>query len=61
MDIKKKLTIAALLFCSIAINAQHKLSSPNGNFEMQFSLNAQGTPVYELAYKGQAIIKPSTL
>lgn len=61
MNIKRNLIIAALLFCSLAINAQHKLSSPDGNFEMQFSLNAQGTPVYELAYKGQTIIKPSTL
>ena len=61
MNIKRNLIIAALLFCSLAINAQHKLSSPDGYFEMQFSLNAQGTPVYELAYKGQTIIKPSTL
>ena len=61
MNIKRNLTIAALLFCSMAISAQHKLSSPDGNFEMQFSLNANGTPVYELAYKNQPVIKPSTL
>ena len=61
MNFKRNLSIAALLICAIAVNAQHKLSSPDGNFEMHFSLNTKGAPVYELTYKGKTIIKPSTL
>ena len=61
MNFKSNLSIAALLICAITINAQHKLSSPDGNFEMHFSLNTKGAPVYELTYKGKTIIKPSTL
>ena len=61
MNFKRNLSSAALLICAITINAQHKLSSPDGNFEMHFSLNTKGAPVYELTYKGKTIIKPSTL
>ena len=61
MNFKRNLSIAVLLICAITINAQHKLSSPDGNFEMHFSLNTKGAPVYELTYKGKTIIKPSTL
>ena len=61
MNFKRNLSIAALLICAITINAQHKLTSPDGNFEMHFSLNTKGAPVYELTYKGKTIIKPSTL
>ena len=42
------------------VNAQ-KLTSPDGNFIMNFSLNQEGAPVYELTYKNKAVIKPSTL
>ena len=41
------------------VNAQ-KLTSPDGNFIMNFSLNQEGAPVYELTYKNKAVIKPST-
>ncbi len=57
---KKIVCIAALLLCTFAIVAQ-ELSSPNGNFKMNFSLDASGTPVYSLAYKGKPVIKPSKL
>lgn len=52
------LLIALCLF--FAVHAQ-QLSSPNGNFRMDFSLTAQGSPSYHLTYKGREIIKPSTL
>ncbi|MDR1683479.1 MAG: glycoside hydrolase family 97 protein [Candidatus Symbiothrix sp.] len=42
------------------INAQN-LTSPNGNFSMNFSLSDDGSPVYQLNYKGKEIIKPSKL
>ena len=42
-------------------HAQEKLSSPDGNLTMSFSLDMQGSPVYELSYKGKTVIKPSKL
>ena len=41
--------------------AAQDLQSPNGNFKMKFSLDAQGRPTYYLKYKGRDIIKPSHL
>ena len=35
--------------------------SPNGQLQLNFSVNPQGEPVYELFYKGKAVIKPSKL
>uniref|UniRef100_UPI0031B8B434 Candidate alpha-glucosidase Glycoside hydrolase family 97 n=1 Tax=Flavobacterium johnsoniae (strain ATCC 17061 / DSM 2064 / JCM 8514 / BCRC 14874 / CCUG 350202 / NBRC 14942 / NCIMB 11054 / UW101) TaxID=376686 RepID=UPI0031B8B434 len=37
------------------------LKSPDGNFLMHFSLEADGTPVYKLIYKGKDVIKASKL
>jgi alpha-glucosidase len=57
-----KLTLPALLLSlTLTANAQQKLTSPDGNLEMNFSLNEQGAPVYELSYKQKAVILPSTL
>jgi hypothetical protein len=56
-----KLTALLVAFCFIfAVHAQ-QLMSPSGNFQMDFSLSAQGIPTYHLTYKGREIIKPSTL
>ena len=38
-----------------------KLTSPNGQLEMNFSLTEKGEPVYDLTYKGKAVINPSKL
>ena len=37
------------------------LKSPNGNFEMAFELLKDGTPTYQLEYKGKELIKTSKL
>jgi hypothetical protein len=37
------------------------VKSPNGNIELKFSVNQTGRPVYEMTYKGKAVIKPSFL
>ncbi len=37
------------------------LTSPDANIKMKFSIKDNGFPVYELSYKGNAIIKPSKL
>ena len=51
----------ALLLCTFMANAQQKLTSPDGNFEMNFTLDSKGAPVYDLSYKSQPVIKPSKL
>ena len=48
-----------VLTCSIA-NAQ-TLISPNGNYQMNFSLSTDGSPTYTLSCKGKEVIKPSKL
>ena len=39
----------------------HTLSSPSGNMEMTFQLNAEGTPQYALDYDDKKVILPSDL
>ncbi len=60
MNIKKHLTFAAL-FCMALVAQAQKLTSPDGNLVMNFSLNQAGAPTYDLFFKGKAVIKPSTL
>jgi glucan 1,4-alpha-glucosidase len=38
-----------------------ELRSPNGQLVMNFSLLPNGTPQYQLSYKNQQVIKPSTM
>jgi hypothetical protein len=49
--------ILSLIFQVIA----QELRSPNGQLNMVFSLQNDGTPTYQLSYKGKQVIKPSTL
>lgn len=37
------------------------LTSPNGLLKLDFSINANGEPLYALSYKNKAVIKPSKL
>ena len=37
------------------------ITSPDGQLKLNFSVNTQGEPVYELSYKGKEVIKPSKL
>lgn len=60
MNIKKSFALMAMCGLAFCANAQ-KLNSPDGNLVMNFSLNEQGAPVYDLTYKEKAVIKPSTL
>lgn len=48
------------LFMSGAAMAE-SITSPDGQLRLNFSVNLQGEPVYELSYKGKAVIKPSKL
>jgi hypothetical protein len=49
-----------LMFAGAAGWAQ-KVLSPGGKFKLDFSLAADGTPVYQLFYKGKELIRPSRL
>lgn len=57
---KPFLLIVFLAAFSVASLAQ-ELKSPNGQFVMSFALQADGTPAYQLTYKGKAVIKTSKL
>ena len=56
---KKILGTLALALCTAIISAQNLLS-PNGQLEMQFSID-KGKPTYTLSYKGKTVIAPSHL
>jgi len=53
----------AVFAAAVAISAlaDENLLSPDGKLELQFGLNRQGEPVYELKLDGESIIKPSKL
>ena len=57
----KKVMLGFTLACMSLTAAAQNLQSPNGNFTMNFSVDAQGRPTYWLKYKGRDIIKPSHL
>lgn len=60
MNLKSIFSLTSCICFAMAVNAQ-KLTSPDGNFVMNFSLSPEGAPVYELSYKDKPVIKPSTL
>ena len=58
----KNILYTALFFFIGFQNANsQQLKSPNGNFIMEFALQNDGTPTYNLAYKGKIVVKPSKL
>ena len=57
----KNLWFTLSLACISMTATAQDLQSPNGYFKMNFSLDAQGRPTYNLKYKGRDIIKPSHL
>ncbi len=57
---KIKIVLFLFLVSIFVINAQ-ELKSPNGNFEMKFSLLSDGTPTYQLNYLNKEVIKKSKL
>lgn len=48
-------------FWTTASAMAENITSPNGQLKLNFSVNAQGEPMYELSYKGKEVIKPSKL
>ncbi|MBO7046873.1 MAG: glycoside hydrolase family 97 N-terminal domain-containing protein, partial [Prevotella sp.] len=56
----KKLLLSVLLALPMMASAG-SVKSPNGNIELKFSVDGTGRPVYEMTYKGRAVVKPSFL
>ena len=63
MKIFNRLLIFAWAFMATTTHATDKLSlaSPDGQMQMTFMLTNQGEPVYDLSFKGKAVINPSKL
>lgn len=58
----KKITfILFLLTLSAASGFSQTVQSPNGNLALVFKLNNSGEPIYQLSYKGKAVIKESKM
>ncbi len=58
---KKILLVGILFLMAINVSIAQSIESPNGELEMEFSLQEDGTPVYTLNYKDQQVIKTSKL
>ena len=52
--------LLGLLAASVTVKAQ-TLTSPDGNFKMQFHLSDEGKPVYSLMYKEKEVINESKM
>ncbi|MFV0544595.1 MAG: glycoside hydrolase family 97 protein [Bacteroides sp.] len=50
-----------LSFSMSTMAVAESITSPNGNFKLNFTVDQQGVPVYELSYKGKEVVKPSKL
>jgi hypothetical protein len=58
---KKNIFTAFLLVAFCTLTKAQQLKSPEGKFVMEFSLQSDGTPSYNLKYKNKAVIKSSKL
>src|SRR5690606_20204483 len=58
--VKRISLLVSILLLSIISNAQILLS-PSNKLKLEFNLNQDGTPTYQLSYKDKLIIKPSKL
>ena len=56
-----KLACFLLVLLVSGVAMAESITSPNGQLQLNFSVNAQGEPVYELSYKGKLVINPSKL
>ncbi|MFD2725360.1 glycoside hydrolase family 97 protein [Hyunsoonleella rubra] len=59
----KSKNLIILIFLILIFNFGHaqELTSPNGALSMQFSLEEDGKPIYQLSYKNEEVIRPSHL
>ncbi len=60
-SLKLSIVLISLIFFSCGEDKITNVSSPDKNVEVSFKLGEKGTPTYEVSFKKEAIIKPSTL
>jgi hypothetical protein len=53
--------LIGLLLVFVHVVTAQELKSPDGKFTMTFSLQSDGTPTYQLQFKGKPVIRPSAL
>jgi hypothetical protein len=53
--------LIGLLLVFVHVATAQELKSPDGKLTMTFSLQSDGTPTYQLQFKGKPVIKPSAL
>ncbi len=58
---KKFIFLICCLFLLPHFLTAQTITSPDGNFQMVFRLNEEGTPTYSLTYKGKTVIQESRL
>ncbi len=56
----RKLILSVLALCSMTAFGQ-SLESPDKDYKLEFSLTGNGTPTYSLSYRGEVVLKPSTM
>jgi hypothetical protein len=57
----KLLLLVSLVFILSIISSAQTIKSPDGRFTLEFKLNAEGVPVYELLFKDKEVIRESRL
>jgi hypothetical protein len=57
----KNLFFSVVIFVFVSSISAQTVVSPNGNLSLIFKLSQTGEPVYQLSYKGKAIIKESKM
>ena len=57
---KHRNLLMGLLMMPLTVMAG-EVKSPNGNIVVNFSVDAQGRPTYDMSYKGRPVVKPSHL
>ena len=58
---KRMLALLLLVTAILNVVSAQELHSPNNNLLLQFSLRDDGTPTYNLSYKGKPVVKPSKM
>ncbi|WP_121356440.1 glycoside hydrolase family 97 protein [Flavisolibacter nicotianae] len=58
---KKIFLLSMLLVAIVDIAVSQEVHSPGDKVRLRFSLEADGTPVYQLSFKGKDVIRPSKL
>ena len=57
----KKLILSVLFVVGVLAVKAEGISSPSGKVTLDFQITGDGVPVYEVNYKGHAVIKSSKL